>query len=101
MRQARRGDDAELNRIRSDRRQARGDGRHQHVAGPARVLAYHDSATERLEQVTNRASQVVGEGRRQVEIRDATYSIGSEESTHLRGLADRLGGDDADRLAED
>ena len=37
---------------------------------------------DRLEQVPDRASQVVGEGRRQVDIGDAADSVGPEEATH-------------------
>ena len=58
------------------------DGGDQHVARPTRVLADHDPPPERLEQVADGASEVVGEGRGQVDIGDAADSVRSEESTH-------------------
>ena len=62
--QAGRGDDAELDARRPRPTPGRrADGRDQHVARAARVLADHHAAAGAIEQVADRATEVVGEGR--------------------------------------
>ena len=76
------GDDAKLQDVDPDARQAGGQGGGQHVAGSPGVLADNDAPPVAFQQVANRPAQVMSERRGQVDIRDTTDAVGPEETCH-------------------
>ena len=58
---------------------ARNNGRFQHVAAFARVLAEHDGLAH---ECNGSLSQAVCEFARQIDVCDAAHTVGSEKSSH-------------------
>ena len=77
-----RGDDAQLHRIGADGWQAGRERGDEHVAGAPGVLPDHHAAATAVEQVGDRAAEVVGQGRGQVDVGDAPDPVGAEQPPH-------------------
>ena len=82
--QGRRGDDADDMDVGSEARRAGGDGRHEHVARPARVLSDDDRAARPGQTMGDRPSEGVGDGGLQVDVGDTADPVGAEQARHRR-----------------
>ena len=65
-------------------RRAGGDGRHEHVARSARVLADHDRPAATDQPVGDGPAEGVRERRLQVDVGDAADPVGAEQAGHGR-----------------
>ncbi len=62
-------------------------GRFQHVAGKAGVLAHHKGLAQKHH---GRLPQAIGQRRRQLGVRHTAYAVGSKQSCHFRPLSQFL-----------
>ena len=91
-RERRRRDDADDVDVDAEAGRAGGDGRHEHVARPARVLADDDRAARARPADGRRAPERVGERRLEVDVGDTADPVGAEQAGHRSAAARRREG---------
>ena len=80
--EGRRGDDTDAVDIDPEAGRAGRDGGHEHVAGPAGVLADDQRSSIRAEVARGGPAEVEGEGRLEVDVGDPTDPVRPEQSWH-------------------